>query len=90
MALSEDDLRRISEALAARLHAGTHDCPLTDPEAKEKHNKHHDYIDTVLQRESERASMRRAVIEKSLGGLVWTGLVGLGAAVWTYLKDHLK
>ena len=84
MPLSEEDVARIAAAIKA------HDCPLTEPEAREKHERHHNYIDVVMQRESERTAVRRAVIEKSLAGLVWSGMVSFGAAIWTYMKDHLK
>lgn len=87
MALTDDDLHRLAEIIEAnRAHA----CPLTEPEAREKHERHHNYIDVVMQRESERTAVRRAVIEKSLAGLVWSGMVAFGAAIWTYMKDHLK
>jgi hypothetical protein len=32
--------------------------------------------------------MRKAIIEKSLSGLVWSGLVGLGYIVLDYMKAH--
>jgi len=94
--MSDDDLRRLCETLAdsimSRLSGPTqsHECPLAEPEAAKKHDKHHDYIDVVMAREAERTAVRRAVIEKSLAGLVWSGVVALGAAVWAYMKDHLK
>jgi hypothetical protein len=89
MPMTDDELQRLSEELGRRLRMHA-DCPLADPEQREKHDKHHAYIDTVLEREAERAAIRRAVIEKSLGGLVWSGLVGVAIAVWAYIKEHLK
>lgn len=87
MALTDDDLHRLAEIIKAnRAHA----CPLAETEERVKHDKHHDYIDVVMAREAERTAVRRAVIEKSLAGLVWSGMVALGAAVWAYIKDHLK
>lgn len=31
-----------------------------------------------------------AVMEKSLSGLVWGGMLVLGAAIWQYIREHLK
>ena len=84
MPLSEDDVQRIAAAIKG------HDCPLTEPEAREKHERHHNYIDVVMEREAERSAVRRAVIEKSLAGLVWSGMFAFGAAIWNYMKDHIK
>lgn len=77
MAITDDDLRKLSEYLRLdRLH----DCPLADPAALEKHEKHHEYIDAAIQREMDRAAIRKAVIEKSLTGLIWSAIVA--AAGW--------
>lgn len=90
MALSEEDMRKLADLLHERYAATPHECPLRSDEARERHERHHDYVEIVLQREAERSALRRAVIEKSLGGLVWSAILGLGAAVWSYLKEHLK
>lgn len=87
MALSDDDVRRIIGILRDQHRQS---CLLADPEENEKHVKHHNYIDIVMQREAERTMIRRAVIEKSLAGLVWSGMVAFGAAIFSYVKDHLK
>lgn len=98
--MSDDELRRYAETLAdailLRLREGDkredvqHECPLADPVIAKKHEKHHDYIDTVLHREAKRAERWETVTQKSLAGLVWAGLVALGTAVWAYLKGQLK
>lgn len=87
MPLSDDDLHRLAELIKAKQDE---DCPLADPEERRKHERHHDYIDLAMQRESQRIQTQRSIIEKSLAGLVWSAIVGFGAAVWAYLKDHLK
>lgn len=51
---------------------------------------HRAYHDAVIKELERKARFRDAVIEKSLAGLVWMGLVGIGTAVLAYLKDHLK
>ncbi len=37
-----------------------------------------------------RKRLRQAVMEKTIAGLVWGGLFGVGVAVWQYLKALLK
>lgn len=42
----------------------------------------------AIQREAQSIELRRAIIEKSLGSLVWSAIVGLGLLVLDYLKTH--
>ena len=46
------------------------------------------WVRMAIKEQSDRAALRKAVIEKSLAGLVWSGLVGLGYLVVDYLKAH--
>jgi hypothetical protein len=46
------------------------------------------WVRLAIQEQSNRAAMRKAIIEKSLSGLVWSGLVGLGYIVLDYMKAH--
>lgn len=40
------------------------------------------WVRLAIEREARRAALARAVIEKSLSGLVWAGLVVGGVALW--------
>lgn len=51
---------------------------------------HREYHETLMKEMERRVRFRDAIIEKSLAGLVWSGLVAMGAAIWTYVKDHMK
>lgn len=53
-------------------------------------NLYEPFLVEATQTLRERAALRRALIEKSLTGLIWAGLVFLAAAVWNYVKDHLR
>ena len=55
-----------------------------------QHEDEHQYIRLAMAREEKRSKLYDAIIEKSLASLVWSCLVGLGFAIWTYLKDHIK
>jgi len=54
------------------------------------HAEQHSYIAKLIAREERRMAFREAVIEKTTASLVWSMLVGLAIASWTYLKEHLK
>ena len=46
------------------------------------------WVRLAIKEQTDRAAMRKAIIEKSLGGLVWSALVGLGYLFLDYLKAH--
>lgn len=46
------------------------------------------WVRMAIQREAERAELRRAIIEKTLGGLAWSLIVALGYLVVNFFKNH--
>lgn len=52
------------------------------------HEKHHDFIDALLQKEADRAGLRKAIIEKTFAGLLWTALAFIGHRVATFWAEH--
>lgn len=46
------------------------------------------WVRLAIEDQKDRAKMRKAIIEKSLAGLVWSGLVGLGIIILDYMKAH--
>jgi hypothetical protein len=54
--------------------------PLSDDERQ--------WVRLAIQREAQSVQLRRAIIEKTLGGLVWAGIIGLGVMLVNYLKTH--
>lgn len=52
--------------------------------------KYDAFIDMLVIREQGRQKLREAIIEKTLGGAVWAGLIFLAAAVWQSVKEHVK
>lgn len=73
--------RQGDEALLKRLVEGY---PNDDPKT---HREYHEKVMRALERKEK---FRDAVIEKTFAGLVWSMLIGVGAALWQYVKDHLK
>jgi hypothetical protein len=47
-------------------------------------------LDLLVTRERRRAALWSAVIEKTLAGLVWAGIVAMCVGLWHYIKDELK
>ena len=56
--------------------------PLTDEEIQ--------WVRMAIKAEAERAQLRKAIIEKSLTGLVWMALCGIGVLIWSGFKDYIK
>ena len=48
------------------------------------------WVKLTIQKEAQSIKIRQAVIEKTLTGLVWLALVGIGIAVLDYVKDHIR
>lgn len=54
------------------------------------HVGHCRYHQLMIERNIELRRLRQAIIEKTIGGLVWGLLLGLGIAVLNYLKVLVK
>ena len=52
--------------------------------------KYEGLLEMLIEREKERAAMRRAVIEKTLSGLIWAGIVGLLSLAWNGLSTEVR
>ena len=46
------------------------------------------WVRMAIQREAEKAALRKAIIEKTLGGLVWSLIVGIGYLILDFFKNH--
>ena len=51
---------------------------------------HRRYHEEIILQMQDRRKMRGAITEQVIKGSVWALLVTVGAAVWQYLKDHLR
>jgi hypothetical protein len=47
------------------------------------------WIQGAMREQAERAAIRRAIIEKTLTGLVWATVVAVLAAVWDSVRHNL-
>lgn len=48
----------------------------------------HAWVKLAIQREAQMIAFRRAVIEKTLAGLLWAGIVALGLILREYAIAH--
>jgi hypothetical protein len=48
----------------------------------------HRWVQMAIHAEAQRIAFRRAVIEKSLLGLIWVGIIGVGIVVREYAIAH--
>lgn len=46
------------------------------------------WVELAIQREAQSIRLRQAIIEKTLTGLIWAGVLGLGAVVLSWLESH--
>lgn len=56
--------------------------PLSDDEVQ--------WVRMAIKAEAERASLRKAIIEKSLASLFWLCVVGAGSWIADYIANHWK
>ena len=48
------------------------------------------WVRMAIQAEAERANLRKAIIEKSLAGLAWMALSGIGIWAIGFFTDHWR
>jgi len=53
-------------------------------------NEYEDLMKMLVQREKERAALRKSVIEKTLAGLIWMAVVGLVSLAWSGARSELS
>jgi len=52
--------------------------------------EHEQWVTLAMKREARRETLYRAVTEKSLAGLVWSAMAGIGTAAYYYFRDHWR
>jgi len=46
------------------------------------------WVRMAIRKEAQSIELRKAIIEKTLGGLVWAALIGLGIVLLEFAKNH--
>lgn len=60
---------------------------LSRPAALMTHEEH-EWLKLAIKREAQSVELRRAIIEKTLTGLAWAAVLGVGAIFLDYLRAH--
>ena len=81
--LSEEDLTKIAESVRQRLHDERTVDVVT-------HKKHHDFIDTLITEKERDAARKEKWLQVAGGWGIVTALTIFTAAIWQYLKDHVR
>lgn len=72
----DEFIQLIAKAVAEKAKPAS----LTDEEQR--------WVRMAIMKEAQSIELRKAIIEKTLGGLVWAGLVALGYAFLEWAKAH--
>jgi hypothetical protein len=76
------DKQELIELLRQVVAEAVESHPLTNDEVQ--------WVRMAIQAEAERAKLRKAIIEKSLAGLVWIAIVAAGGWIADYVVAHWK
>jgi hypothetical protein len=76
-----EERHKAAEASLTSLQAAF---PAGDAEA------HRRYHDALIRKTEETRRLRVAITEKTISGLLWTGIVSLGIGIWQYIKIKLN
>ena len=77
--MTPEERAALAAEIASHLRRRT-DAHLTEEERR--------WVRMAIQREAQSIELRRAIIEKSLGSLVWSAIAGLGYLLIDYLKNR--
>lgn len=76
------DKQELTELLKKIVSEAVESHPLSDEEVQ--------WVRMAIKAEADRAALRKAIIEKSLAGLVWICIVGIGGMIADYVVAHWK
>ena len=80
VAMTKQEREEMVAEIAAAVRIRATDTVLTDDELR--------WVRLAIQREAQSIELRKAIIEKTLGGLVWAGLVAAGLILLEWAKTH--
>ena len=80
MILTPEDRERLISDIAAAVYKRSTDTALSTEEIH--------YVRLAIHKEAQSIKLRQAVIEKTITGLVWLAVVGLGALLLEWAKNH--
>lgn len=84
LAATERRVDKLADEMPAQIEAAVQRAMLAHALTPEQAQ----WVQLAIQREAQSIRLRQAVIEKTLAGLIWAGLVGLGTILYEYLQAH--
>lgn len=78
--MSPEERQEFIADIAAAIRIKSTDTSLTEEEIS--------YVRLAIKKESQSIKLREAIIEKTLSGLVWMCVLGLGAMIASWLNAH--
>lgn len=82
MTLDESTRLELVELVKSAVNQAVEQHPLSPEEVQ--------WVRMAIQAEAERAQLRKAIIEKTLGALVLMVIVGACSLLWSGIKDHIR
>jgi 20S proteasome alpha/beta subunit len=82
MAIEEISKEELIALLKDAIKQASEEHPLSDEEVK--------WVRLAIENEAKKSEFRKAIIEKSLGGLAWAALCGIGYLMLEFLKTHWR
>ena len=80
MVMTKQDRDELAKEIAAAVRSRQTDVLLTDEELR--------WVRLAIQREAQSIELRKAIIEKSLAGLVWMCILGIGSVFLSWATSH--
>ena len=80
MNLSPEDREALITDIAAAVFKRSTDSVLSIEEVQ--------YVRLAIHKESQSIKLREAIIEKTITGLIWLAILGLGAIFMEWLRNH--
>lgn len=78
--MTETERDDLIAAIVAAVRTRSTDAGLSEDEQR--------WVRMAIQREAQSIELRKAIIEKSLTGLVWMGIVGVGSIFLSWATAH--
>jgi 20S proteasome alpha/beta subunit len=82
MAIENISKEELIALLKDAIKQASEENPLSDEEIK--------WVRLAIENEARKSEFRKAIIEKSLGGLAWAALCGIGYLMLEFFRTHWK
>lgn len=80
VAMAKQEREELAAEIAAAVRIRVKDAGLSDEEMR--------WVRLAIQREAQSIELRKAIIEKSLAGLVWMCVLGVGSVFMSWAAQH--